>query len=129
MKVLDPGHRYLLNCLDEVDGEWKESLVFVKRDDPPEKYPGNVGHHPGTTIQEVLRALIERCRYVEAQLPNHETRLVVEFLQRCIHLLESRAAHRSGRQLPQIDESTIETIPTCPACGHIYCEEHQGNGR
>lgn len=55
MKVIDPGHVYDLRSLD---GEQLNRLVFVKREGP--SYPGNVGHYPGTTMQEVLRALIDR---------------------------------------------------------------------
>ena len=66
MKVLDPGHDYALNVLDGLLGEF-ERLTFVKRDNPPEKYPGNNSAHPGTTIQEVCRVLIERLRYVNGQ--------------------------------------------------------------
>lgn len=59
MTVIDPGHEYLM---DSLDGEQTNRLVFVKRQGV--KYPGNVGAHPGTTMQEVLRALLERLKYV-----------------------------------------------------------------
>jgi hypothetical protein len=52
MKIIDPGHKYEL---DQLDGEGKEILTFVKRDTPSERYPGNQGHYPGTNMQEVLR--------------------------------------------------------------------------
>lgn len=65
MKVIDPGHVYELAHLD---GQHVERLVFVKREG--DGYPGNFGHHEGTNLQEVLRALIDRVEY----LNRHECR-------------------------------------------------------
>jgi hypothetical protein len=60
VRTLDPGHRY---ALANLDGDGEDMLTFVKREGM--LYPGNVGSHAGTTMQEVLRALIvgydQRC--------------------------------------------------------------------
>lgn len=116
MTVLDPGHCYLL---DSLDGEQTNRLVFVKREG--ERYPGNVGSHPGTTIQEVLRALIERCRYVNGQTPCWETAAVADFLTHSLCLLEVRAARRHGRELSSSVADLVEGAGKCPACGHCGC--------
>lgn len=121
MEVLDPGHQYLLTSLDGGD---PITLTFVKRDDPPEKYPGNVGHYPGTQIQEVLRALIDRAIYVNNQIPCNETEDAITHLRSALWLLEKRHLNRhEGNGSPLLEN--IENIPFCLKCGHIdcFCEE------
>lgn len=115
MKVLDPGHEYELASLD--DGE-PQRLIFVKREGAG--YPGNVGHHPGTIMQEVLRALIERLEYVGRQIPCPETELSISHLKTVLFLLESRAARRHGRILMASLDELLYRLP-CPGCGHVEC--------
>jgi hypothetical protein len=120
MKVLDPGHFYLLNELDYNDR--KESLLtlqFVKREGP--KYPGNVGHYSGTTLQEVLRACCDRLRYVYKQVPAVEDLLALDHLKEALWQLETRAAKRHGRCADMsLDEA--EFGPCCPKCNHVGCK-------
>lgn len=120
MKIIDPGHVYQLDSLDGKHG--MDLLVFVKREGP--KYPGNVGSHPGTTTQEVLRALIERCQYVNAQRYSEETRQVELLLIRAIVMLERRAARLHGRaqEFAGIDEADVVAgTGKCASCGHVGC--------
>lgn len=125
MKVIDPGHVY---DLDWFDGDppiktrsgyqvWNE-LVFMKREG--DKYPGNVGHHPGTNIQEVLRALIDRVKYLDKQIPHDENTKIIMNLRSALWSLECRAAERHGRKKPRYID--IELEPTCTICGHVGCE-------
>lgn len=120
MKVLDPGHDYLL---DNFDGGEAVRLTFVKRNDPPEKYPGNDWAHPGTQIQEVLKALIERCQYVNSQVPSIQTEEVEANLARSIWLLEQR--HCERHEKPNVmniyDVEGIDLQDYCKECGHIVC--------
>jgi hypothetical protein len=116
MTVVDPGHVYLLDALD---GEQVNRLVFVKREGPG--YPGNVGSHPGTTMQEVLRALIERANYVQGQLPCAETAFVIDHLTAAIVMLEVRAARRHGRVLRATAAEVVAGVGKCPTCGHVGC--------
>jgi hypothetical protein len=122
MRVVDPGHEYLLDVLDETLADDAESLRFVKREG--DGYPGNVGHHPGTNMQEVLRALIDRLRYVNGQIHDNRNLLALENLQAAIFHLECRAAARHHRPIA-FEQEGIELLPTCSACGHIghVCEE------
>jgi len=117
VKVIDPGHVYQLACLD---GDEAERLRFVKRCTPPERYPGNVGSHAGTTMQEVLRALIDRALYVNRQIPCVETELAVEAMREALWFFEVRAARRHGLPSGPRPEY-VEREPTCPTCGHIRC--------
>jgi len=116
MKVIDPGHEYLL---DSLDGELVQRLTFVKREG--EKYPGNVGSHPGTTTQEVLRALIQRSEYVNGQIPCPETTLAIGLLQSALYLLESRAARCHGRILVADIGALASGASKCSDCGHVGC--------
>lgn len=136
MKVLDPGHRYELDWLDvepgltaqALEGSGCADLIFVKREGPG--YPGNVGRHAGTTIQEVLRACIDRVKYLDAQIPDIYNQDVLDFLRLAIKRLEQRAAKRHHRRLEDWDPSNsvstcdgvmIEDLDTCPKCLHIGC--------
>jgi hypothetical protein len=67
MRVMDPGHWYELALLDALPNRLGlETLRFVKR--VGDKFPGNqLPAYAGTTTQEVLRALIDRTKYVDAQ--------------------------------------------------------------
>lgn len=131
MKVLDPGHVYELAWVDGnprpgYEPSTSNRLIFVKREG--EKYPGNVGHHPGTQIQEVCRALIDRLKYVDDQEHHEANGTAIYYLREVIEALELRAADRHGRSLSAVLTQTyrgwagIEAIPTCPKCGHIGCE-------
>ena len=115
MRVLDPGHRY---ALPHLDGEKETVLQFVKREGAI--YPGNVGHCEGVNMQEVLRALIERAIYLDAQLPAHETMLAISYMKLAVHSLESRAARRHGRASPDVENSVYGD--TCRGCGHVGCD-------
>jgi hypothetical protein len=88
----------------------------------PSRYPGNVGHHPGTNMQEVLRALIDRVKYLDAQVPDPRNKDILSHLRMSIWLLEMRAAQRHGRPFLIGELEHIEERPVCGRCGHIGCE-------
>lgn len=115
MKVLDPGHVYELGHLD---GPGTSILTFVKREG--DGYPGNVGHHEGANLQEVLRALIDRVHYLDDQIHDTTNDDVVANLRVALWFLETRAAIRHGRTL-SVPIAFIEQQPTCAKCGHIGC--------
>lgn len=124
MKVLDAGHCYELDSLDTQDhgnGRWRQRLQFVKREG--NGYPGNVGHGPGTTSQEVLRALIDRAVYVNAQIPCWQTRLSIYLLGAVVWLYEHRAAKRHKRTVPGLHDAVYGV--TCGKCGHVACGERE----
>lgn len=128
MKIVDPGHLYDLDCLDvglrgEVGG-LAERLRFVKR--IGEKFPGNrAPGYAGTTTQEVIRALIDRTKYVNGQRENHVNLKVIRDLRSALVELEMRAARErndalSAWLIAAMDEP--ETEPTCRGCGHLICK-------
>jgi len=117
--VVDRGHEYLL---DPLDGELLQTLTFVKREGT--KYPGNIGHHPGTTMQEVLRALIDRAEYVNSQLPCAETEAGIGLLKAALFVFEARAARYHDRQLTATLDEIVKGVGKCPRCGHVGCASH-----
>ena len=128
MQVLDPGHMYVLNQLDvnqDLPTE-RAVLTFVKRNSPPEKYPGNKTAYPGTTLQETIRAQIDRLKYVNKQQPDSRNLECISLARHMLFLLECRAASLHGRTLTIQSTEDIEDLPTCSQCGHIHREsDHQ----
>ena len=120
METLDSGHSYLLTSFD---GGAPIPLRFVKRNVPKEKYPGNDSAYPGTLMQEVLRALIERGEYVNNQFPCRQTEEVIGHFAQALWLLEQRHAERHGLpdEINEIDLESVATVPFCARCGHIAC--------
>jgi hypothetical protein len=115
MRVVDPGHHYELHNLD---GNGTTPLVFVKREGGG--YPGNVGHHEGTNLQDVWRACIDRLKYLNRQIPDHANELAIMHMRCALMELEIRAANRHNRPVPEFIVD-VETMPFCPHCGHIGC--------
>lgn len=115
MNVIDPGHVYELDVLD---GHAPAPLRFVKREGPG--YPGNVGHHAGITVQEVLRALIDRTRYLDRQEPSSENARALAHLQAALWEYEARTTRKRGMAMTARLE-TIERAPVCRRCGHVTC--------
>lgn len=127
MKVLDPGHAYGLDRFPGVKGgglalPFQTLLQFMKREG--EGYPGNVGHVDGTNCQEVIRALIDRIKYLDNQIPHPTNEVAIDRLRDALWLLEQRAAWRHGRELECSNGVKPEDKPTCPICGHWEPEKH-----
>lgn len=134
MRVREPGHIYVLDQLDEKapvaeDGnpffETGQELWFVKR--VGERYPGNEGNpHEGTTVQEVLRACIDRIKYVDNQKHSHLNDSVITCLREALWHLERRAAVERGvydKGIAHPEEIfEYELLPICKLCGHTFCK-------
>lgn len=125
VKVLDPGHLYDLDLLDaDIHGSTGCcELRFVKR--IGEKFPGNQEPgYEGTTTQEVIRALIDRTKYVDAQKPDVANKLALSSLRSALRWLEVRAAEQrdDGNAASRIlDMQELEIAPTCDHCEHVLC--------
>jgi hypothetical protein len=120
LKPLDFGHTYRL---DSYDGDSDQVLQFMKREG--ENYPGNVGSYPGTNMQEVIRVLIDRLKYVDNQKPHYTNILVIQLLRNCLYLLELRTKQRRMQSLFIEAFATIENLDTCSICGHVQCTKHK----
>jgi len=126
VKVVDPGHLYILRELDGSQFNEPVYLTFVKRKGP--NYPGNEDAYAGTTLQEVLRACCERLRYVGKQgeilnQPENEANTTaLGHLREAILALEVRAAKRHGRDSSTLTLDEAEFGKTCTKCNHVGCE-------
>lgn len=93
MKVLYPGHQYLLDNLDSVDPEMSgHFLQFVQR--APLHEP-----RAGTTNQEVCRALIDRVKVLDAEETWWGNDAIIENLRSVIYLHELRAYEKKVTKL------------------------------
>lgn len=121
MRVLDPGHCYGLTVFDRRDDyDVPETILrFMKR--VGAGYPGNTDSNPGTNCQEVLRALIQRVRYLDLQVPCKNNGRILQHLRAALFEFEERAAFRHGRALLLGPLLEIESEPFCANCGHIGC--------
>lgn len=96
MKIIEPGHIYELNWLDEDDLPKTEELkyqirlskqlTFVNRE------PGH--EHPGTQVQEVLRALIDRTFHCDYCMPHELNAMIIHHLRMALVYHEMRAMER-----------------------------------
>lgn len=118
MKIVDPGHEYLLNEVGQSDGP--QRVVFVKNEGS--HYPGNVGYHAGIQTQELIRVAIDRACYLNNQGPCMETEHAVAALRQALAWFEVRAARCRGGHITADHAEDLEAMPTCDICGHNQCD-------
>ncbi len=94
MKCVEAGHIYKLQHL-ESNGE--EQLTFIKRSSDAIDYGD--GEHPGTNTQEVIRALIDRSKYLNDVIPCPETEDAIYHLRMALYCYEVRAWRRKQEKL------------------------------
>jgi hypothetical protein len=133
MRILDPGHQYVVANYPCDGGEpiidelW---IGFVKK--IGERFPGNEPPESnGTNCQELLRVIINRCLYLNDQKPSPQTVRIIELARTQLYLFEYRAAELKGKLqdffiMSEIrsDLIGIENVKPCTVCGHIYPHGH-----
>ena len=84
MRTIYKGHEYLL---DHLDGDSKTRLQFVQRAPlhPPKE---------GVTNQEVIRAIIDRVKVLNAEVPWEGNSQILYHLRMALLLHETRAMER-----------------------------------
>ena len=88
MKILDAGHEYLM---EGIGGAEAQRITFVKN--RGDNYPGNKGEpHGGALCQEMLRVIIDRTAYLNAQGSCAETEHALAALRQALAWYEVRAA-------------------------------------
>lgn len=130
MKRIDPGHMFELLTLDGPDRP--QYLTFVKR--LGDKYPGNKPPaYPGTNMQSVIRALIDRTMWLIQQADilgdkqsHDEDVAIINNLSNCLYLLEHRAMRKHGLDANSLTQYDAVHGPMCPKCGHVHCP-HETN--
>lgn len=97
MKILDKGHTYLLD--DNKSSTKTTKLVFMK-----DKKINGSGYN-GTTNQEVLRALIDRVKFLEKQCHSDYNKDIIYHLRKALVLHECRHLEREVSK-----DKSIESI-------------------
>jgi len=88
MKVVVPGHHYLLDQLGTIR---RTGLRFLRRSGKTIKHESE---WPGLQTQEVLRALIDRTLYLNELIPCVETQDALYHLRMALYMYEVRAYRR-----------------------------------
>jgi hypothetical protein len=86
MKVIDKGHEYLLQNNKTLSGG--TGLTFFK------DATINSNGYAGTTNQEVLRALIDRVKFLDKQVPHAGNQDIIYHLRQALILHEMRHLQR-----------------------------------
>ena len=132
MKIVEAGHRY---ALKHVDSDGYELLTFIRRNSSAITHESE---HPGTNVQEVLRALIDRSLFLDDVIPAPETMDAVWHLRMALFSYEARAYRRKQQKLNRkkpeheqtgdryddvpFTEHEIENHPVGPD-GHLLIEQ------
>jgi len=88
MQILTPGHKYLLRSFEATTGQ---ILQFIEKD-----VAGNT-INDGTTNEEVLAMLIDRCKLLGEKLPSRETSIAVTKLEEALLWFNKRTQDRKAR--------------------------------
>jgi hypothetical protein len=93
MKVVEPGHIYELAHLES---KGTERLTFIRRSSKAIQHPSE---HPGTNVQETLRALIDRTKYLDDIIGAVENDDALYHLRMALLCYEGRAYRRKMDKL------------------------------
>lgn len=108
MKIIDPGHIYELQEL----GGGIQTVTFIKRSGGAVRYDKEWS---GLQTQEVLRALIDRTKYLHSILPCKETECAEKHLRLALFEYEKRAYRRKqegvNRTTCTHDDSDENVVP------------------
>lgn len=103
MRVVDPGHIY---DMWQLGSDEAQRLTFIKRSGGAVQYEQE---WPGVQVQEVLRVLIDRSRYLNDVIECAETKDAIWYMQMALFAYESRAYRRKqesvNRESPEHDDT------------------------
>ena len=107
MKIIDPGHIYELSQLGNDD---TQIIKFIKRSGGSVHYEKEWA---GLQSQEVLRALIDRTKYLYNILPCKETTEAIRHLQMALYWYEARALRRKRSETNRttLNHDDSEVVP------------------
>ena len=103
MKVIDPGHIYECNQL----GGGTQLLTFVKRSSGAVTYKKEWA---GMQTQEVLRALIDRTKFLQTILSCEETPTALYHVRMALYWYEVRAYTRKQEEVNRLEHKHIDDI-------------------
>lgn len=103
MQVIDPGHIY---DMWQLGADEPQRITFIKRSGGAIKYEEE---WPGVQVQEVLRVLIDRSKYLNEIINCTETQDAIWHMQMALFAYEARAYRRKmesvNRESPEHDDT------------------------
>src|SRR5215469_15893791 len=105
MQVVTPGHKYILNNLEDrksgqtlqfIEKKAEESKIKTKAGAPAAP-PRFVTVNDGTTNEEVLFMMLDRLQVLYNKLPSIQTLLAAHHVECAINLLQQRTKERMER--------------------------------
>ena len=97
IKVLVPGHRYLLPGFE--DPKVSQYLDFINKKPAPGEIGKLVTVQDGTTNEAVICVLIDRMNYLQSKFPCRENALAITKLDEALLWLEKRTTDRVARNV------------------------------
>jgi len=88
METIRDAHLYVL---DSMEGTYPKKLQFIEKEKQGNAF---VTVHDGTTNEEVLKMLIDRCKKLGEKLPCRENSIAVTKLEEALMWFEKRTANR-----------------------------------
>ncbi len=97
MKVITAGHKYELENFEAKD-QPGQVIQFIEKSPAPGQTIGVLTTvNDGTTNEEVLKMLIDRCQSLYDKFPSEETACSISHLKSALYAQQSRTYERSQR--------------------------------
>ena len=96
MKILRPGHLYELANFEHPENPG-HVIQFIEKEPKEEGSTELKTINDGTTNEEVLKVLIDRCQSLYNKFPSRETALAITRLEEALMWLEKRTRDRIAR--------------------------------
>ena len=99
MKVIREGHRYELANFEgkALPGQTLQFIEKIPSGEPNAEPGALVTLFDGTTNEEVLAVLIDRCQSLYNKFPSEETKGAIEDMKAALYKLETRTRNRQAR--------------------------------
>jgi hypothetical protein len=95
MKVITPGHKYLLEGFETEKGN--QEIQFIEKAPISEGSTELATLNDGTTNEELLEVLINRMNHLQSKFPCRENAIVITKLEESLMWLEKRTKDRKKR--------------------------------
>lgn len=97
MKILTPGHLYEVDNFENSNDFQRIQFIEKEQRDDPSQPCKTI--NDGTTNEEVLAMLIDRCKYLNEMLPSRQTSIAITKMQEALMWLENRTTDRVTREV------------------------------
>ncbi len=95
MKIIRPGHRYLLDAFEQPGDP--QVIQFIQKEPDPHGGDELITVNNGTTNEDLLRVLIDRLAFLHAKFPSKENEAASQHLNEALMWLEERTRQRKAR--------------------------------